>query len=130
MKRAAWWVVLVLAASCWRPELLPAQTWRRALTGAAVGSLWVDYSQVRFGLSHQSPTWLFGYRFTPTSIAAVNGLEAAANVWAPRRWRPWVNAATVAFHVVSIRQMARRPIGVIQYPRGQGIMRIGVRLWP
>lgn len=121
------WLILALLLS---PMAAPAQAWRPALTTAAVSSLWIDYSQVRYGLAHGSPTWLFGYRFTPTSIAAVNALEAAVNGWAPRRWRPWINLVTLGFHVVSIRQLARRQIGLQYGPGGEHPWRIGIRIQP
>lgn len=107
-----------------------AQKWRTALLLAAEASLWIDYSQIRYGQAHDSPTWVLDQRLTPTSLAVVNGAEVLGNAFAPRRIRPWVNALTLGFHVVSIYQVAHRPIGVRRFPGGREVMRIGVRLWP
>jgi hypothetical protein len=112
------------------PSASRAQTWRAGLTAAAEASLYVDYCQIRYGLSHDSPTWVFGYRLTSTTVTFVNGIEALGNVAAPRKWRPWVNALTLGFHLVAIRQTARRPIGLLRSPNGEEVMRIGIRLLP
>jgi hypothetical protein len=115
--------------SVWLARPLTAQTWRTALTATAVGSLWVDYSQIRYGLSHGSPTWVLGHQLTRTSLAVVNGLEVLANVATPRKCRAWINAITLGFHVVVIYKTARRPIGVLASPGSDQIARIGLRVW-
>ena len=112
------------------PPSITAQAWRTALLVGAEASLWVDYSQIRYGLAHGSPTWVFDQRLTPTSLAVVNGAEILANAFAPRRIRPWLNGLTLGFHVISIYQVSRRQIGLRRSPGGREVMRIGVRFWP
>jgi hypothetical protein len=107
-----------------------AQGWRTALLVGAEASLWIDYSQIHYGLAHHSPTWVLSQRLTPTSLALVNGAEVLANAFAPRRLRPWLNAVTLGFHAVSIYQTAHRPIAVRHLPTGREVLRIGVRFWP
>lgn len=127
-------VIGLALATCAKGQA-PESAALKALKYAAVGSLWVDYCQVRYGQERGTDTWLFvrkpPLKFTPTSIAVVNAAEVALNLWAPRKIRPWLNAATLAFHVVSIRNIARRPVGVLTRRDGQAeILRIGVRLTP
>lgn len=111
------------------PSRSHAQTWRTALTAAAEASLYIDFCQVHYGLAHGSPTWVLGQRLTPRSLAVVNGAEALVNVAAPRKYRPWLNGLTLAFHVVAIYRTARRPIGLLETRAGEDVARIGVRLW-
>jgi hypothetical protein len=112
------------------PPISHAQGWRTALLVGAEASLWVDYSQIRYGQTHDSPTWVLDQRLTPTSLAIVNGAEVLVNAFAPRRVRPWLNAFTLGFHAVSIYQVAHRPIGVRHFPGSREVVRIGVRFWP
>ena len=112
------------------PAKSHAQKWRTALLAGAEASLWIDYSQIRYGQTHNSPTWVLDQRLTPTSLAVVNGAEVLINAFTPRRFRPWINGLTLGFHVVSIYETAHRPIAVRRFQGGREVMRIGVRLWP
>jgi hypothetical protein len=99
------------------------------LTVAAEAALWVDYCQIRYGQSHGSPTWVLGHKLTPTSVSIVNGGEMRINVAVPRRWRPLINAVTLAGHVLAIYHSARRPLELPEPPPGESVSRIGVRFW-
>lgn len=105
---------LLLCALLGAARPLYGQSWRTALTVSANASLWIDYCQVRYGQRHDSPTWFLVRapltKFTPLSITIVNAGEIALNTFAPRKFRPWVNALTLAFHLVAIAQTARRPL--------------------
>jgi hypothetical protein len=120
---------LVLAALIVTPQRSPAQTWRTVLTAAAEAALWVDYCQIRYGLSRGSPTWVLGQQLSPTSVSIVNGSEMLVNAAAPRRWRPLINAVTLVGHVLGIYHSARRPLELPEPPAGEKVSRIGVRFW-
>ena len=127
---------LVLAALIVTPQQSHAQKWRTLLTVAAEAALWVDYCQIRYGQSHGSPTWVLGQKLTPTSVSIVNGGQMLINAAAPRRWRPLINAVTLAGHVVAIYHAARRPLEPARRPlelpgqsAGERVSRIGVRFW-
>jgi hypothetical protein len=120
---------LVLASAIVTPQQSHAQTWQRALTAAAEASLWVDYCQIRYGQSHDSPTWVLGQKLTTTSVAIVNGGEMLLNAAAPRRWRPLINAVTLAGHMLAIYHSARRPIELFEPSAGKRAAHIGVRFW-
>lgn len=112
------------------PHSSDAQAWRTALLVGAEASLWIDYAQIRYGLSHDSPTWILDQRLTPTSLAFVNGAEVLINAFAPRRFKPLINGLTLALHAVAIYETAHRPIGVRRFQGGREVIRIGFRLWP
>jgi hypothetical protein len=111
------------------PQQSHAQKWRTALTVAAEMSLWVDYCQIRYGQSHGSPTWVLGQKLTPTSLSIVNGGQMLVNAAAPRRWRPFINAATLVGHLFAIYHAARRPLELPEPPPPARVSRIGVRFW-
>lgn len=121
----------LLLATC-----LTAQTprrgirWRTALTAAANASLWIDYCQFSYAIDHHVPTSILGAQPTKTRLALYNGAELVVNSFAPRRFRPWINAITLGFHIVAIRNASRWPVGILQMRRGQEVVRIGVRFWP
>lgn len=94
-----------------------AQAWRTALTAGAVAGVWVDYSQtrafLRAGLEESNP--VLGPRPSALGLAAYSVGVAALNVWAPRKVRPLVNLATIAFQAYAIAHNAG-VVGLRFYP--------------
>lgn len=106
------------------------QWWRSMLTYGATATLWVDYCNSSVENRYVGPGSVFGLKLTPPVLTAVNGTEMLINAFAPKKVRPWINIATIVFHIPYLIAQSRRPIGVLQYPRGEQIMYVGWRVWP
>lgn len=128
---AGWAVLMLIVCLTLLPAPAHGQTWRKALTVAAVGTLWVDYCQIHQQMDlGWDRTEVLGTPMGYRTLAAVNAVEIGANLFAPRRYRPWLNLATVLFHIPYILQAARFPIGLAQYPRGERVLHLGIRITP
>ena len=87
----------------------PSQTWRTALTVGADVGIWLDFAQTAhtlFAHDGRELNSIVGHHPTPVELTAwvVGGM--AANTFVARKFRPWVNAATILVEVVSIRHNA------------------------
>jgi len=123
-------LVLLGCAGAW-PRRCEAQAWRTALTVAADGALWIDYCEDHYALSHGLGIRTLGMELTPTGLAVLNGGEVLANTFLPKRWRLWVNLATIAYHVPWIAHEAHRAVTTVAQPDGSvTVVRIGFRIWP
>jgi len=95
---------------------LEGQTWRPVLSAAATASLAVDMGYTlawqRHGGEEANP--LLGAHPTALGLAAYNAAWAAANLWAPRKLRPWLNAATLLVECWAVRQNMRALAGRAQ----------------
>ena len=124
------WMTLALAAMMLAPMCASGQRWRTALTAVTVGTLWVDYCQIHeeMDLGYEQ-TQVLGIRMSYPVLAAVNLSETAINVFAPRRWRPWINLATILYHIPYVLHAANFPVGR-SYAHGGRVIHLGVRIIP
>ena len=126
-----WVPTLLVALALSMARAVESQTWRKVLTAAAVTSLWIDYCQIHEVRDRGGHTDFVGLgTFDYTKLKIVNGTEVAANLFVPRRWRPWINAATVLLHAPDLWKRARERLGMGQYPNGAQVIRVGLRFTP
>lgn len=123
-----WIIIFLLIFGC---GLARGQSVRTVVTAVAVTSLWVDYCQIH---EEMDTGWgsssVLGVPLSYRTLALVNGSEIAVNIFAPRRWRPWINVATILFHLPYLVRRAQYAAGLAQYPHGEKIIRIGWRFTP
>lgn len=126
-----WVTTLLVVLAVGTARAVESQTWRKVLTAAAVTSLWIDYCQIHEVRDRGGETVFVGLgTLDYTKLKIVNGTEVVANLFVPRRWRPWINAATVLLHAPDLWRRAREPLGMGQYQNGYQIIRVGLRFTP
>ena len=126
-----WVTTLLVALALGTARAAESQTWRKVLTAAAVTSLWIDYCQIHEVRDRGGTTDFVGLgTLDYTKLTIVNGTEVVANLFVPRRWRPWLNAATVLLHAPDLWKRAREPLGMGLYPNGNHVIRVGLRFTP
>lgn len=104
--RECFWCLLGATVLSARPA---AAQWRTALTVAADLSVYVDWCQTTEFLQRgiEERNAILGSQPSTGGLVAYNAVVISANTFAPRRVRPWLNAATLLTELLAIRHNAR-----------------------
>jgi hypothetical protein len=93
------------------------QRGQQGLTAAANAVLWIDYSQTMWARSRgwSETNVVLGRRPSAVALSLYTGAWMAANTWAPRRLRPWVQLVVLAVEGYAIAQNVRQgaPVRVL-----------------